>query len=127
MTVQSGELETRTLQAGANLSNSRFRFVRISAENLVDIASNASANTAFGVLMNDPSSGQAARICVGGAPKVYAGGTVTAGQLVTHTSSGSVLNATSGQLVVGRALSTGVAGDLVQIDLAKPFFAAVGV
>jgi hypothetical protein len=116
-----------TLQAADNLTAYRYRVMRISGENLCNVASNVAANTAFGILDNDPTSGQAARVAVAGVTKVYSGGTVTAGLLLTHNSSAQVLNATSGQLVVGRALQTGVAGDLVSVFIQPAFFAAVAV
>lgn len=118
---------TRTYGAGGDLSGSRYRFMTFTAERVVNIASGIAVNRAIGVLMNDPTSGQAARIAIGGQAKVYAGGTVTAGLLQTHGTSGAILDATSGQLIVGRAITAGAAGDLCAIELCQPFFAAVAV
>lgn len=118
-----------SFQAAENLTAFKYRAVRLSSEGFVNVASNAGANTCIGILDNDPASGTMARVAVSGTSKIYAGGAITAGVLVTHTASGYATAATSGQLVIGRAITTaGAAGDIITIQQADPaFFAAIAV
>lgn len=118
-----------TFQAAENLSAFKYRAVRLSAEGQVNVASNAGANTCIGILDNDPTSGQSARVAVAGASKIYASAAITAGALVTHTASGYAAAATSGQLVIGRALTTAAnAGDIITIQQSDvAYFAAIAV
>jgi len=103
--------------AGADLSEKQFRFVRISGDNTVNAIS-ATTQVPAGVLQNDPESGQAAAVAIAGISKVVAGGTVTAGYVVTCDNEGRVVNATAGGYEVGIAW-TGAsnAGELCTIQI----------
>lgn len=117
-----------TFKAAENLTAFQFRAMRISAEGIVNVASNVAANQFVGILASATSSGQNARVAVGGVSRATAGGNITAGALVTHTASGFITAAASGNLVIGRALTTAAANELVSVQLAEPsYFAAIGV
>ena len=103
--------------AGADLSEKQFRFVRISGDNTVNAIS-ATTQAPAGVLQNDPESGEAAAVAIAGISKVVAGGTVTAGYVVTCDSYGRVVNATAGGYEVGIAWTgASSAGELCTIQI----------
>lgn len=121
--------EFLTFQAATDLTAFRYRAVRLSAEGQVNVASNVAANTCIGVLDNDPASGTSARVAVAGVSKIYTSAAITAGALVSHTASGYALAATSGALVIGRALTTAAnAGDIITIEQSDvAYFAAIAI
>lgn len=121
--------EFLTFQAATDLTAFKYRAVRLSAEGIVNVASNVAANTCIGILDNDPASGTSARVSVNGTAKLYASAAITAGTLIGHTASGYAVTATSGGIVIGRAITTAVnAGDVITVQQADPaFFAAIAV
>lgn len=94
--------------AAASLNHHQYGVVRMAAATTVNIASEVLVSgallTAFGILQNKPLVNEAAQICVFGLSKVFAGGTITAGAPISYDSSGHVVNAVSGDVVIGRAL-----------------------
>jgi hypothetical protein len=106
-----------TREAGADLSAKQFRFVEIASDEQVDAVSSA-GGSAIGVLQNDPSAaGRAATIAVAGVTKVVAGGTVAAGNKVQSDASGDAILAASADHVLGRALTGGADGELIEVLL----------
>ena len=121
MSFENEQLRT-TFSAAGDLSAHQYRVVRLSGVMTVNLASLNTAKTAIGVLLNKPSAaGRAAAVAISGITKAYAGGTVTAAQLVTHDASGQVITAISGSMVLGHALESGAANDLIGIRL-YPYF-----
>lgn len=113
------------LTAAASLNNHQFGVVRISAANKVNIASEVNVSgatkTAFGVLQNKPYVNEAAQVAVFGKSKVFAGGAITAGAPISYDSSGHVIDAVSGDVVIGRALEAATtAGELVSALIFPP-------
>lgn len=98
------------LTAATSLNNHQFGVVRLAAATTVNIASEVSVSgalkMAFGVLQNKPYVNEAAQVAVSGLSKIFGGGTVTAGAAITYDSSGHVIDAVSGSIVIGRALQT---------------------
>ena len=98
------------LTAATSLNNHQYGVVRLSAATRVNIASEVGVSgallMAFGVLQNKPYVDEPAQVCVMGLSKVFGGGTVTAGAPITYDSSGHVVDAVSGSIVIGRALQT---------------------
>lgn len=117
---------TGGLKAGADLRNNQFTAVRIStgAGLFTDTCTDrqtAGAGMAIGVIQNRPNSGEAATVAYGGLTKMVGGGTVTAGLLVTCDTSGRAINASSGDVAIGRAMETlATAGHLGSVHLFPP-------
>ena len=63
--------QTISLPAGADLSAAQFQIVKLSGGTVV--LGSAAGELVLGVLLNDPESGQAATVCIGGKCKVKAG------------------------------------------------------
>ena len=110
--------------AAASLSHHQYGVVRMATATTVNIASevNVSSATAapFGFLQNKPYVDEAAQVCVFGLTKMFAGGTVTAGAYVTYDSSGHVVDASSGDMVIGRALQAATTAGEKVLGLALP-------
>ena len=67
----------------------------------------------YGVLLNQPSSGQAADVGLVGSTKVMAGGTISAGYDLMTNASGQAVSATSTNHRFGIAIEGGTSGTLV--------------
>ena len=98
------------LTAATSLNNHQYGVVRLAAATTVNIACEVvvpeALKMAIGVLQNKPYVNEPAQVCYMGLSKVFGGGTVTAGAPITYDSSGHVINAVSGSIVIGRALQT---------------------
>lgn len=107
-----------TVQAGADLSASLYRFGVVAADGQVDPVGTAGAD-ADGVIMNKPTAaGQPTQLAVGGVAKVVVGtGGVTAGAKLQSDATGKAITAASTKHVVGKALATGAAGDIIPVLL----------
>ena len=106
-----------TLEAGGDLSAGQYRFVELAADAQVDIVASAGGD-AVGVLQNDPSAaGRAATVAVMGVSKVVAGATVAAGARLQSDANGAAIAALTGDIVLGRALTGGAAGDVIEVLL----------
>ena len=110
-------------EAGSDLSAKQYRFVDMASDAAVDAVS-AAGGDAIGVLQNAPLAGEAASVAVMGVAKVVAGGTITAGDRVQSDANGEALTAASGDIVLGRALKGGAAGDVLEILLVSAHIAA---
>lgn len=114
-------LETFTLEAGADLSGAQYGIVRQSAANVCKIGSLGTDSALVGVLQNAPQSGEFATIADGGISKVIAGAAITQAALITVNSSARAIAAGSGDMVVGRALeAAGADGDIITARLRQP-------
>lgn len=113
--------------AGADLSNSRFRFVALGGSDGTVVRAGANARV-LGVLQNAPKQNDAASVAVLGVVKVVAGGSISRGSLVRSDANGAAVAATmptstwGGAIehVAGIALENASAGQLVEI-LLTPF------
>lgn len=106
------------LTAAASLNNHQFGAVRMAAATTVNIASeilvSGALTMAVGVLQNKPYNGEPAQVCYSGLSKVFAGGAITAGALITYDSSGHFVDAASGSIVMGRSFqAAATAGEKV--------------
>lgn len=102
-----GEVKSITFQAGGDLSDTLYHILRTSGADQVNIASHAAAAFAVGaagVQQSRADSGQNVSVGVMGESKVVAGAAITVNNLITTNGSGRAVAATSGDLVVGRAL-----------------------
>lgn len=120
-----GPLETRTYQAAADLSAVQYHVMRnTNGATQCNISSQDVASDMIGVLQNAPAAaGRAATIAVGGRSKVTIGAAVnSAGVYLTTNGSGRAIAATSGDMVFGKAASTGGAdGVIISADVFVPF------
>jgi len=113
------------LTAAASLNNHQYGVVRLAGQDTVNIASEVNVSgalkTAIGVLQNKPYNGEDAIVAYSGVSKVFGGGTVTNGAPVSYDSSGHVIDAVSGDVVIGRALETlTTAGEIGTVLLMPP-------
>jgi len=106
------------MRAAADLSDKQFYIVEITGADTVNVC-DAATDVPFGVLQNDPKSGETAVIAYadGEITKVVSDGSVTAiaigDQLGTNASGKAVKKATSGELVLGRALEASSADGII--------------
>lgn len=107
-------VETRSMIAGSDLSSSQFFFVSLAADGEVDATGDGAE--AFGVLLNEPAAGEAATVAVKGRVLVEAGGTVTRGGDVASDANGNAVDATTGDIILGKALEAGVDGQIIAIE-----------
>lgn len=107
------------LQAEVDLTGAQYRAVRVTAANLVNVASHSAVARAMGILQDICKSGQAARVAVFGETKAVAGAAISnVGVPLSHNSSGAVIAATSGLCVIGWNLeAAGADLDVIRILL----------
>jgi hypothetical protein len=109
--------DTRTFNAGEDLSSAQFKFVTLEADGNVDLA-DAAGERAVGVLLNKPdAAGKAATVAMTGKVMVVAGGSVTAGDEIATDASGDAVTASSTNIVMGYALEDAVDGQVFAIEL----------
>ena len=69
-------------------------------------------DTSIGILQNKPESGEDAELTYSGRSRYRAGGAITTGGRMTCAASGWITAASSGDAIVGRALSTVTSGSI---------------
>tara|TARA_R110001599_G_scaffold243355_2_gene443144 strand:+ start:2211 stop:2594 length:384 start_codon:yes stop_codon:yes gene_type:complete len=108
-------LKCITLEAGADLSSSQYKMVKLSAGKAILCV--AVTDIPVGVLQNKPTSGQAATVCVSGASKMLAGATINSGDQVgtdaSSTAAPYVAGTDTTSYVVGTALVGGSSGEVL--------------
>jgi len=104
--------------AASDLSTHQFACVKISGDNLVDLASDG-GEAICGILYNAPTAGEAADVVFFGFPKVIAGsGGFTAGdQLITEAATGKLITYTDSGTPVAIACNTVAAGVFGKVKL----------
>jgi len=108
--------DTRTFEAGGDLSAGQFKFVVLAADGQIDLATDGAA--AVGVLLNEPdAAGKAATVVVSGKTAVTAGGSITAGDDIASDLNGDAITAATGDIIVGYALEDGVDGQVIAVEL----------
>lgn len=128
MAVEGPLVRVGWMVAGENLSNTAglqgpngsgmFLAVKQSTAADATILGQRSANArVYGILQNNPVSGVAADVGISGPSKAVYGGTVTRDDYVTTDSSGRMVTATTGQLACGKAMFSGVLGDIGTVSL----------
>lgn len=120
-----GSVETRTFEADADLSANLYEIVRVTdGAQRINVASEAISTEIVGVLWNKPSAaGEFATVAWSGKGKVRAGAAVSStGVFLTTNGSGRAIQATSGDIVIGRAMSTaGGDGEIIEAQLDQPW------
>jgi hypothetical protein len=109
--------DTRSFEAGEDLSAAQFKFVTLESDGQVDLADSAGENC-IGVLLNNPdAAGKAATVAISGKVMITCGGTVAAGAALQTDASGDAITAASGDYVMGYALEAGVDGQIIAMEL----------
>ena len=109
--------DTRSFEAGGNVSAAQFKFVTLESDGQVDLA-NAAGENCIGVLLNNPdAAGKAATVAISGKVMITAGGTIAAGAAVATDAAGDAVTATTGNIVMGYALEAGVDGQVIAVEL----------
>jgi hypothetical protein len=109
--------DTRTFEAGEDLSSHQFKFVTLESDGQVD-AADAAGERALGVLLNKPdSAGKAATVAMTGKVMVEAGAAVTAGAQLQTNAAGEAITAAAGDVVMGYALEDAVDGQIFAMEL----------
>ena len=115
MATQGNQIR-ESMVAGADLSAKQFTFVKMNTTDRT-VVSATNADAAFGVLINDPASGQAATIVTNGRVIVEVGtGGLTAGDLVGVDANGEAVTAATSDVVVGICVDGAAAGERATID-----------
>lgn len=120
------------LKAGADLSSHKHKAVKLNSSGDVILAS-ALGETVVGVLVNDPTSGQAADVAYAGVVKMIAGATITpmnkiatsaaglgvvaTAETVNTADAGSASDAVVGGHVIGIALTPAASGEVFSLLL----------
>ncbi len=116
--ASQGVYTVETFEAGQDLSAKQYHFVTMASDGQVDPTGAGAA--ADGVLQNAPAAaGRAAAVAVVGRVKVLCGGTISANANVASNASGQAVAATTGNIVLGKALEAGAANQYITIDFFK--------
>lgn len=112
--------------AGADLSawnTYKYTVVKLDTSgNAVPVT--ASTDVSYGVLVNDPKQGQAARIVIDGVVKLRIAATIAAGALVAFDTAGKGKVPATGNRVIGIAVQGGVSGDIIPVQLTSQYLSA---
>lgn len=116
-----------SLVAAADQSAAQYKFGSVDSNGAFAIAT-AAGQSVIGALQNNPGSGQAATIRVGGVSKAIAGGAITAGALLKVDSQGRVVAASlavTNTSDAGAASDPLIASDVIGVALASASGAGV--
>lgn len=118
MAYEAAQIKAGQFTASADLSAKQYHFVKLSGNNTVTVCA-AITDVPIGVLQNNPTSGQAAEVCLFGVTKVVADGTLAAGDRIGTSADGQADAIVAGTdttvTTVGQALNAASAGDTVEI------------
>lgn len=107
MAYCSPEIKLTGFTAAADLSSHQFKFVKITANNTVNICA-AVTDTPIGVLQNTPASGEAAEIVGIGVTKVSGDEALSAGDII-----GTSADAQAQVVVPGTETTVYIAGQVI--------------
>jgi hypothetical protein len=111
-----GQQTRESMIAGADLSAKQFTFVKMNTTDRT-VVSAGNGDAAFGVLINDPESGQAATVVTAGRVVVEVGtGGLTAGNEVGVDANGEAVSAAATDIIVGICVDGAAAGGRATID-----------
>lgn len=94
-----------SLEAAADLTTHQFKFIKIDATGKAALA-NAEGETVYGVLQNEPNTGETATVMVDGVTKIEAGATIDEGDLIATNLSGTAKVASTANVDAGSASTT---------------------
>jgi len=117
MAYEAAQVKVGQFTASADLSAKQYHFVKMSGNNTVTVCA-AITDVPIGVLQNNPTSGQAAEVCLFGISKVVADGTLAAGNVIGTSLDGQADAISAGSdttvYVMGIALNAASAGETVE-------------
>ena len=122
MALQSKEVLDLSFAAGANFATKQYLFVVVTAANTVSVVDSTTDN-ATGVLQDNPPAGKGATVRVYGVSKVVSDGSGTAISVwdpIRSDTTGKAVKASTGEQVLGRALSASSASGTVIDVLLTP-------
>lgn len=107
-----------TFKAEADLSAKQFSFVKFGTVDDSVVGCAVAGEKAIGILMNAPALGELAEVAVFGGAKVKLSGTVARGGEVSVTvTAGTGKAAVATEYVSAIAMASGVAGDVIPVNL----------
>lgn len=102
---------TKTWLASESLATHQYKAMELSTTTVA--RTNATTDSAIGILQNNPGSGEAAVVCLLGISKAIAGAAIAAGAKVSVTNDGKLQTAATGQHVLGICVEAAAAdGDV---------------
>lgn len=108
---------SRTFKAAADYRLMQYHIMYLSAEEIVTLAT-AATQLLMGTLENKPNINENATVSMrhgGATAKVLLGGQVNIGDCITSDGSGhGIATTTPGDEVIGRAITAGVSGDVIE-------------
>lgn len=109
---------SKSFDAGAAISP--YRIVKPGAADSAVLQGAAATDALVGVCMEvGPASGERVDIIVSGVAEVQLGGTVARGDWITSNGTGQgIATTTAANQVIGRALASGVANDIIPVLIA---------
>ncbi len=115
--AKQNQVQSRTYEAGADLSGDQFRIMTLSSGQVV--RQTVVTVSSEGVLQNTPSAqGEAAEVAYAGQVKIVAGAAVAQDALVQSDTAGRAITAVALSRVIGRARNAvAAAGELLEVDL----------
>ena len=117
MAYEAAQIKVGQFTASADLSAKQYHFVKMSGNNTVTVCA-AITDVPIGVLQNNPTSGQAAEVCLFGISKVVADGNLAAGNVIGTSLDGQADAITAGSdttvYVMGIALAAASVGETVE-------------
>jgi hypothetical protein len=112
MSTQAGE-KCITVEANADLSTKQYYIAKITTGGKAALCGDGELGV--GIIQNKPAAGEAAVLAISGKVKAVAGGSVTVGGPVASDSNGKIVNAATGDYVLGTALQAASSGDIFEI------------
>lgn len=109
----------KTFPANADLSAKQYFIVKLDTDGVGVVLASAASDFSLGTLENKPASGEGASVHMrngAGTHKVVLGGSVSAvgGKLTADSAGKAVVTTNSGDHIIGYALQTGSAGDIIE-------------
>jgi len=111
-----GQQIRESMIAGADLSSAQFTFVKMNTTDRTVVAA-GNADAAFGVLQNNPASGEAATVCTHGRTLIVVGtGGLTAGDTVGSDANGAAVASATSDIILGVCVEGASDGEIATID-----------
>lgn len=114
----SNPLMTRARMAEAAIA--AYRIVKFGSTDDVVVQGAAATDSLVGVVENvAPAAGERCDVVLFGVAEVKLGATVIRGAPLTSDATGQAVAAVTGNQTIGRAMASGVAGDVVEVLLSQ--------
>lgn len=110
-----GTYRAESFTAGEAIT--QYHFVTLESDGFVDMADSAGEQAVGVALTGATAAGRPVTVAVAGRVKVTAGGTIAAGGAVAAAADAEAVAATTGNVIMGYAVESAVAGDVVTIEL----------